>query len=229
MNALHCLQTVREILYHHAEFGRSMHNPAEYVKNKNIHTRDIRKVTPVYFIPLMYEWGWARACELASQDSLPCKPSQNRSPSICTCFYRVRYGVSWIENPASCGIQALIRFFHANSINAAEIHCELWAAVYGQNVTSEKNRQWCRMLKNWQQMFTMKSEVVGRPFVVSADLVQVLIKKFVKKALHNFITLIWISTNFVHCPLRDYHSYAILSQVLRRLVSENVHGYAQNA
>jgi hypothetical protein len=52
-------------------------------------------------------------------------------------------------------IRAIIRFPHAKNINAAEIHCELCAAVCGQTVMSEGTvRQWCRM-------FTMKSEVVG--------------------------------------------------------------------
>jgi hypothetical protein len=48
--------------------------------------------------------------------------------------------------------------------------------VYGQNVMSEGTlRQWCRMFKNGrtnEQMFTMKSEVVGWPSVVSDDLVE---------------------------------------------------------
>jgi hypothetical protein len=43
-----------------------------------------------------------------------------------------------IENPASCEIQAVIRFLHAKNMSVAEIHCELCAAVCGQNVTSER-------------------------------------------------------------------------------------------
>jgi hypothetical protein len=43
-----------------------------------------------------------------------------------------------------------------------EIHRELRAAVYGQNVTSEETvRQWCRVFKDERKMFTMRSEVVG--------------------------------------------------------------------
>jgi hypothetical protein len=46
----------------------------------------------------------------------------------------------------------------------AEVHRELCAAV---NLMSEGTvRQWCRILKMGEQMFTMKSEVVGRPSIV---------------------------------------------------------------
>jgi hypothetical protein len=42
-----------------------------------------------------------------------------------------------------------------------------------QNVMSEVTvRQWCRMFTYERQMFTMKSEVVGQPTVVSDDLLQ---------------------------------------------------------
>jgi hypothetical protein len=42
-----------------------------------------------------------------------------------------------IHNPASCEIRDVIRFIHAKIMSAAEIHRELCAAVYGQNVMSE--------------------------------------------------------------------------------------------
>jgi hypothetical protein len=42
-----------------------------------------------------------------------------------------------IDNPASCKICDVIRFLHAKNMSAAEIHCELCTAVYGQNVMSE--------------------------------------------------------------------------------------------
>jgi hypothetical protein len=42
-----------------------------------------------------------------------------------------------------------------------EIHHEL-LAVYGQNIMSEGTvRQWCRMFKGGEQIFMMKSKVVG--------------------------------------------------------------------
>jgi hypothetical protein len=77
-----------------------------------------------------------------------------------------------IDNPASCEIRAVIRFLHAKSISAAELHREL-CSVYGHNVTSEVTvRQWCRMFKDGEQMFTTKGEVVDLPSVLSDDLVQ---------------------------------------------------------
>jgi hypothetical protein len=38
--------------------------------------------------------GRARACEVASHDSLPCKLSHDWSPSVCSCLCRVSYDVS---------------------------------------------------------------------------------------------------------------------------------------
>jgi hypothetical protein len=53
-----------------------------------------------------------------------------------------------IDNPASCGTRAVIRFLHAKTMSAREIHLEL-RAVYGQNAMSEETaRQWCRMFKD---------------------------------------------------------------------------------
>jgi hypothetical protein len=47
-----------------------------------------------------------------------------------------------IDNPASCNIHAVIRFFHTKNMTAVEIHLEL-CAVHGQNVMSERTvRQW---------------------------------------------------------------------------------------
>jgi hypothetical protein len=44
---------------------------------------------------------------------------------------------SAIDNSASCEIRAVNHFLHAKNMNAEEIHRELCAAVYGQNVMSE--------------------------------------------------------------------------------------------
>jgi hypothetical protein len=41
-----------------------------------------------------------------------------------------------IDNPASCKIRAAVRFLHAENMSAADIHHELCAAVYAQNVMS---------------------------------------------------------------------------------------------
>jgi hypothetical protein len=54
-----------------------------------------------------------------------------------------------IDNPTSCKIRAIIRFLHSKNMSGAEIHRELGAAVYGQNVMNEGTvRQWRRMFKN---------------------------------------------------------------------------------
>jgi hypothetical protein len=54
-----------------------------------------------------------------------------------------------IDNPARCEIRTVIRFRHAKNTSAAEAHCELCAAGYGQNVMSEGIvRQRCRMFED---------------------------------------------------------------------------------
>jgi hypothetical protein len=73
-----------------------------------------------------------------------------------------------IVNPTSCEIRPVIRFLHAKSMSAAEIHREL-RAVYCQNVISEENvRQLCRMLKDWRT-YVHDEERSGRTSVVSDD------------------------------------------------------------
>jgi hypothetical protein len=65
-----------------------------------------------------------------------------------------------IDNPTSCKIPAVIRFHHARNMSAAEIHHELCMAVYDQGIMSEGAiRQWCRMFRDGQIKFTMKSKV----------------------------------------------------------------------
>jgi hypothetical protein len=39
-----------------------------------------------------------------------------------------------IDNPTNCEICTVIHFLHAKNMDAAEIHHELCAAVYSQNV-----------------------------------------------------------------------------------------------
>jgi hypothetical protein len=43
-----------------------------------------------------------------------------------------------IDNPASCEIRTVIRFLHAKNMSVAEIHRELCAAVYDQNILTEE-------------------------------------------------------------------------------------------
>jgi transposase len=72
-------------------------------------------------------------------------------------------------NPANCEIRTLIRFLHAKNMNAGEIHRELCAAVYDQNVMCEGTvRQWCRMFKDGRTN-VHDEERSGRPSVVSDD------------------------------------------------------------
>jgi uncharacterized protein involved in tellurium resistance len=53
-----------------------------------------------------------------------------------------------IANPASCEISTVIHFLHTKNMSAAEIHRELCAVVYIQNVMNEATvRQWCRIFK----------------------------------------------------------------------------------
>jgi hypothetical protein len=124
-------------------------------------TRDIRKATSIYFWPLMLEQGRARACEVASHDSLACKPSHNCSPIVCSCL---------LLSDLWCVLRLIIPP----------------AAVYGQNVISEGNvRQWCRMFKDgWTNV--QDEERSGRPSVAGDDLVQVLTKKFPKDGTSQF-------------------------------------------
>jgi hypothetical protein len=76
------------------------------------------------------------------------------------------------DHLTSCEIRPVIRFLHSKNVSAKEIQREL-CTVYVQNVVSERTvRQWCIILKDGRQMFTMKGQVVGRPSVVSDDLVQ---------------------------------------------------------
>jgi predicted NAD-dependent protein-ADP-ribosyltransferase YbiA (DUF1768 family) len=42
-----------------------------------------------------------------------------------------------IDKSVSCKIRAVISFIHAKFMTAAEIRCELYATVYGQNVIDE--------------------------------------------------------------------------------------------
>jgi hypothetical protein len=51
--------------------------------------------------------------------------------------------------PPACEIRSVICFLHAKSMSAAEIHRELCATFYSQNVMSEGTaRQRCRMFKD---------------------------------------------------------------------------------
>jgi hypothetical protein len=71
-----------------------------------------------------------------------------------------------IDIPASCEIRAIIRFVYARNMSAANIHHELWAMVYSQNVMNEELSDNCvECSKMGEQIFTMNG-------IVSDDLVQ---------------------------------------------------------
>jgi hypothetical protein len=54
-----------------------------------------------------------------------------------------------IDIPTSCEICAVICFLRAKNKSAVELHHELCAVVYGQNVMGERTvRQRCRMFKD---------------------------------------------------------------------------------
>jgi hypothetical protein len=75
-----------------------------------------------------------------------------------------------IDNPASCEIRTVFDFLHTENMSAVEIHRELCTAVYGQNLMGEGTvRQRSKM---GEHTFTMRNEVVSRPYVVSDDPVQ---------------------------------------------------------
>jgi hypothetical protein len=64
-------------------------------------------------------------CEVASYDSLLCKPFSNWSPSVRSCLYRVSYVMcNVIDNPTSCKICADKLFLHTKNMSAAEMHRE---------------------------------------------------------------------------------------------------------
>jgi hypothetical protein len=78
------------------------------------------------------------------------------------------------------------------------------------------------------QMFTMKSEEVGRPSVASDDLVQSVEQKFVKNLASQFQNF---PLNFhkLHTLFSMRLSQARLSQVSRKMDSENADGCAHDA
>jgi hypothetical protein len=52
------------------------------------------------------------------------------------------------DNPANCEIHAVTLFLHNKNMSVAEIHRELCAADYTQNIMSEGTiRQWCKFSK----------------------------------------------------------------------------------
>jgi hypothetical protein len=91
-----------------------------------------------------------------------------------------------IDNPASCEISALICFLHAKIMSAAEIHSELCAAVYCQNVMSEGTvRQRCSIFKDGRTN-VHDEERSDQPSIVSDEFFKVLTKNIVKDGTSQF-------------------------------------------
>jgi hypothetical protein len=91
-------------------------------------------------------------------------------------------------------------------MSAVEIHCEL-CAVYCQNVMSEGTvRQWCRMVKdgraNSYSRRRAKWSAICFEWLYFSKCYP---KIFWKMTLYNFRIFMWISTDFTHSSLRDYH------------------------
>jgi hypothetical protein len=90
------------------------------------------------------------------------------------------------DNSASCEIRTIIRFNCAKNMCASEIHRELCATVYGQNIMREGTvSQWCRMFRDGR-INVHDGERSGRSFVVSVELVQSVDQKFVKGGASQF-------------------------------------------
>jgi hypothetical protein len=113
-------------------------------------------------------------------------------------------------------------------MSVAEIRCELCAAVYGQNVMSDGTvRQWCRMCKD-ERTDIHDEERSGQPFITSDGFFKLPNKKIVKDGASQFQNF-RVNFHKVHALLSMRLSQARLSQVLRKMGSENVHRCAQNA
>jgi hypothetical protein len=120
--------------------------------------------------------------------------------------------------------------FYAKNIRAAEIHRQFFT-VYGQNMSEGILRAWRKMFKDWRPNKCSRWRVkwtAGHLLWVMVFF-KILPKNLWKTELHNFRTLVRISTNFTYCCLRDYRNCARMSHVLCNMSSENAHGCAQNA
>jgi hypothetical protein len=112
------------------------------------------------------------------------------------------------DNPTTCEICDVICFPYTKNMSAAEIHCELCAVVYGQIIMCDGTvRQWCRMFKDQQankcSRWRAKWLAICTEWWSYSNCWP---NNLWKMAPHNFRTLVWISTKFTHCSLRDYHS-----------------------
>jgi hypothetical protein len=174
------------------------------------------------------------ACKVAPHDSLPCKPSYNWSPSVCSCLYRVSYDVSSNRYPARCEIRPVIHFLHSKNMSVAELHHELCTVVYGKDVMSEGTvRQWCGMFKDGQankcSRWRAKWSTICCEWWSYSKRWATSVKDS-SSQFQNFRVNFHKSPNCMHSSLRDYYSYPKLSShVLRKMGSENAHECAERA
>jgi hypothetical protein len=78
-----------------------------------------------------------------------------------------------IDNPSSYEIRAVIRFLQSKTrvLRKSIVNYPRFTAKI-RIMSEETVRHWYRMFKDGRKIFTMKTEVVGRPSIVSDDLVQ---------------------------------------------------------
>jgi hypothetical protein len=112
-----------------------------------------------------------------------------------------------IDNPTSSEIRPVISFLQAKNMNAVEIHSEL-CVIYGQNVMRVGTvRQWCRMFKDGRASKCLWSRVKWSAICSEWwSFSKCWPKNLWKTTLHNFRIFTWISKNFTHSSLWDYHS-----------------------
>jgi hypothetical protein len=74
-----------------------------------------------------------------------------------------------IENPASCEIRSVIKFFNTKNVRSAEIYRQV-CEVYGENAMSDEMvRIWCRMFSEGRTNVHDDDRSV-RPSLITADL-----------------------------------------------------------
>jgi hypothetical protein len=87
-------------------------------RQRVVYTRAIRKVTTVNFTQLMQE----RVENSRMRGLLPCKPSHNWSPNVCSCLQSALRRVQRSKFPQAAKIRAVVRFLHTRNITAEDIN-----------------------------------------------------------------------------------------------------------
>ncbi|KAJ4445411.1 hypothetical protein ANN_07216 [Periplaneta americana] len=120
-----------------------------------------------------------------------------------------------ISNPESCEVRAVIRFLHAKSLNAAEIHRQL-CVVYGPNVMSQRKvSSWCKQFSEGRTN-VHDEERSGRPSIVSDDIIEQVTNKMCE---NRRLTISELTSHFPHISRSLIHEI-----VTRRFQYHKVHG-----